>query len=358
MKRRVTQQDIAQRVGMTRATVSMALHKHPSIPSSTQERIRKIAEEMGYTPDPMLSALASYRNTLRPASFQGTLAWLVNNVPPFDWTKFTLCQEYYRGAQQKAASYGYNLEVFDLQAAGATPEKLLKTFRFRNINGLLLPPQPGPHWELDFPWEHFSCVTFGFSLVRPRLHTVAPTQFRAMMETMQRLHGLGYQKIGFACSFMTDQRTDHHYLGGYFVEKFLFEHKFDIPPFDEEQDDYRKFQKWFEKYKPDAVVTNNPRILKNIERAGLQVPRDLGVACPTLPSMSSALAGIYEDSFHMGETAVDVLVGMVMRGERGVPAQPHYILIPGIWLQGTTVRNLSRERKRAAVEMKGVSGLK
>jgi len=344
-QRRVTQKDIAERAGVNRATVSMALHKHPSIPVSTQARIRKIAVELGYSPDPMLSALASYRNTLRPRNFQGVIAWLVNNVPPFDWSRVSMFQEYYRGASQRASEKGYKLEVFDLQAKGTTPARLAKIFHFRNINGLLLCPQPRPNWKLDFPCEDFACVTFGYSLTSPALHTVASTQFRAMLDIMRRLYGLGYRRIGFAFSFVTDEKADHNFLAGFLVEKYLHDRKLDIPPFNEEQAESVQFKKWFLKYKPDAVVTGNPRILEVIEGAGLQVPGDLGVAITSLPAKTGRLAGIHEDSFHIGEVAVDSLVAMLQSGDRGIPRQPHYTHVPGEWFQGTTVRNLIEEQQ-------------
>jgi len=326
----------------------MALRGHPSIPAPTRDRIRQIAEEMGYVPDPMLAALASYRSTLRPASYHGTLAWLGNNLPPFHWKNISMFKAYYDGAIKRAAAYGYNIEVFDLQAKSVTPQKLAKAFRFRNINGVLLSPQPGPNWELDFPWESFSFVTFGYSLARPALHTVAPTQFRAMMMTMRKMYEKGYRRIGFGCSFKVDERTDHHLLGGYLVEKALFERKLTMPLFDEEQADAAQFKKWFLKHRPDAVVTGNPRLLQVIEEAGFRVPEDVGLACPTLPEPDIDFAGVYEDSFHMGETAVDALVGMIHRGERGIPHRPHYIHVPGVWLEGRTLRNLPSPKSLSA----------
>ena len=67
LKNRVTQQDVALRAGVHRTAVSLALKKHPSIPAETRERIEAVAAEMGYVPDPMLSALAAYRGSRRTA---------------------------------------------------------------------------------------------------------------------------------------------------------------------------------------------------------------------------------------------------------------------------------------------------
>jgi DNA-binding LacI/PurR family transcriptional regulator len=339
--KRVTQKDIAQAAGVERTTVSLALRNHPSIPKTTRERIKEIAGKLGYTPDPMLSALINYRNCQRRKSFQGTIAWLVNNQPGFDWIQISLFHEYFDGAAEKAKTLGYNIEVFNLIDKGMTPAKLARIFRFRNINGILLCPQPHPTARLEFPWEYFSVVSFGYSLTWPRFHTAAPTQYRNMTESIANLYKIGYKRIGFACSLTTDQRTDHNYLAGYFAEKFLKEGKIDIPPFDEELATPQKFKSWFNKYHPDAVVTNNPRLLQVIRKAGLSIPRDLGVACPSLPDINSKLSGIYENSPDVGRAAVEFLIGKLQQEERGIPRQPHYIHVPGIWLRGETVRGSS-----------------
>ena len=64
MSSRVTMRDVARALGVDPSTVSLALRAHPKIPAETRERIRRAAEKLGYTPDPMLGALASYRRAL------------------------------------------------------------------------------------------------------------------------------------------------------------------------------------------------------------------------------------------------------------------------------------------------------
>lgn len=341
-EKRLTQTDVAAAAGVERTTVSLALRNHPSIPKTTRDRIKAIAKRMGYVPDPMLSALISYRNKQRRKSYQGTIAWLVNNQPGFDWAKISHFTDYYQGACEQAKTYGYNVEIFNLLEKGMTPAKWARIFRSRNINGILLCPQPQPNTRIDFPWDHFSVITFGYSLVWPRFHTAAPTQFRSMVEVMRQLHKLGYRRIGFACSLNTDSRVDHNYLAGYFVEKYLAEGEISIPPFDEETATPANFRAWHSRYKPDALVTNNPRLLTVIRKAGIRVPEDLGVACPSLPDSTSDMSGIYENSPDVGKAAIDFLVGKLHQDERGIPKQPHYVHVPGIWFRGNTVKDLRK----------------
>ena len=46
--------------------MSLALRNHPRLPLETRERIRSLAEKMGYRPDPFLRALVAYRGKMMP----------------------------------------------------------------------------------------------------------------------------------------------------------------------------------------------------------------------------------------------------------------------------------------------------
>ncbi len=59
---RITQKHIAEAAGVSKSAVSLALRNHPSLPRATRERIRRLADRMGYYPDPALSALMGYRH--------------------------------------------------------------------------------------------------------------------------------------------------------------------------------------------------------------------------------------------------------------------------------------------------------
>ncbi len=338
---RVTQKDIARKAGVHRATVSMAFKGHPNIPPKTRERILKIATELGYAPDPMLSALAAYRNRKRPATFHGTLAWLTNSAYGFDWRDRTLrphFSDYFEGAKAQAQRYGFQLEIFDFNAPRMTPARLASILAARGVQGVLLCPQPRPETNLDFPWQNFSAVTFGYSLATPHLHTVSATQYRAMRQTVHELRRLGYRRIGLALDGDHDLRTDHNYLAGYLVEEHLAGGGSTVPPLPAPYPDHRAVKQWLRAHQPDAIVTGNYHFLDVLRSLGRRVPDEIGVACPLLPSADTELAGVIENSVQIGSVAVDFLIGMIHRQERGIPENPQRIHVEGRWLAGKTLR--------------------
>ena len=343
--RRVTQRDIAIKAGVGRSTVSLALKDHPKIAAETKARIQKAARALHYEPDPMLSALASYRTRIRAPAFHDTLAWLVNVQPGYDWENGPYYSSYFTGAAERATTYGYRLAKFLLNADGVTASRLTSILKARNIHGILLCPQPKAGMELDFAWDDFSVVTFGYTLIRPLLTTVASAHFLNTRHTIQELAARGYRRIGLVIDRTTDRRCGSNVFAGYLVEQEIHRGITHIPGFfDYEQNALRtpayarNLRNYIVKHRIDALVTSDYSIVETLEREGLSTPGDIGVAGLSLPSADTAMAGMVEDSVRIGAIAMDLLVGMVQRGERGIPSTPLRTHLEGTWHEGRTVR--------------------
>lgn len=338
---RVTQQDIADRLGINRSTVSLVFKNHPAVAETTKQRVRQVAAELNYTPDPMLTALAAYRHRRRRATFHGTLAWLVNGRADFDWKGNRHYGQYFAGAKSRAHRHGYQVDVLDLNLRGMTAPRLAAIMQARNIPGILLCPQPQNMKELSFDWEHFSLVTFGHSLVSPRLNMVTAAHFHAVRRCLRLAAERGYRRVGLAIARVDDARVDDAYVSAYLGQEYLEKQRVEIPPFFGGFDTWKKggpLAAWLDTHRPDGLVTNNFRILPVLRHLGWRSPEDIGVACASMPGPDTSLSGIVEDSFHIGEVAVDFLVGLVQHGIRGVPAQPQRIHVEGLWNAGRSLR--------------------
>lgn len=337
--RRVTQQHVARKSGYSRATVSMAFKGNPSIPPKTREQILRVAARLGYAPDPMLSALAVYRNRVRPASFHGNLAWLVNASFGYDWRAVRQFVEYYEGALARARHHGYQLDIYEFNEQQMTGVRLAAIFRARNVSGLLLCPQPRSETTLDLPWDDFSSVTFGYTLTAPHLHTVISTQYSDMLLTVRQVRLRGYNRIGLVLSKEHNLRTNQHYHAGYLVSQSALSRARQIPVYDGAYEDVPRLASWMKRYRPDAVIAcGGLPCLEAIRKAGLRVPEDVGLAFPNLSAHRHDLSGVMEKSVEIGVAAVDILAAMIQRGERGVPASSLRIHVEGEWHAGKTLK--------------------
>jgi DNA-binding LacI/PurR family transcriptional regulator len=61
--RHTTLVDIAKKLGVAPSTVSRALSDHPDVKKATKERIRKLAKDLHYSPNPIAQSLKSSRTT-------------------------------------------------------------------------------------------------------------------------------------------------------------------------------------------------------------------------------------------------------------------------------------------------------
>ena len=344
--RRVTQQDIARAAGVNRATVSLALRSHASIPVTTRERIQKLAEKLGYQPDPMLSALAAYRHGRRPAGFHGTLAWLAHTTPEFSWRSNLHFVAYHEAACAQAEIHGYRVEVIDLHDMGINWQRAAAVVKSRGIDGVLLCPQPYPATNLDyFPWHDFAAVTFGYTMIKPKLHMIASAQYAATFRTMQELLARGYRRIGFVFNREHDERTNHNYLAGYLTARELHDPQASLPPCIDDGHDpaHPVFWRWFDRHRPDAIIAGDRHFETLLRERKIKAPDDIGLACPGLADTTGRMAGVCEDNHQLGRIAVDFLVSLLHRGERGIPGHPQQLLVEGSWTQGRTLRPLPND---------------
>ncbi|CAM2954158.1 LacI family DNA-binding transcriptional regulator [Rariglobus hedericola] len=344
--RRVTQQDIARAAKVNRATVSLALREHASIPVTTRARIQKLAKKLGYQPDPMLSALATYRHGRRPAGFRGTLGWLAQTTKELAWREIPHFATYLTAACERAETHGYRVEVIDLNDMGINWQRAAAVAKSRGIDGILLCPQPHAATNLEqFPWQDFAAVTFGYTMIKPKLHRIASAQYAATFRTMQELLARGYRRIGFVFNHQHDERTNHHYLAGYLTARELHDPHSDMPPCIDDSHDPAQpgFWRWFERYQPDAIITGDRHFEAVLRTRKLRAPDDIGIACPGLADTSGSMAGVCEDNHQLGLIAVDFLVSMMHRGERGVPVHAQQVLVEGLWTPGRTLRSLPND---------------
>jgi LacI family transcriptional regulator/LacI family repressor for deo operon, udp, cdd, tsx, nupC, and nupG len=348
--RRPTQKTIATMAGVHTSTVCLALKNHPTIPAATCERIQKIAAEIGYQPDPMLSALAAYRTTLRPAAFHGQLAWLSMSNARFDWRKVPVYAAYMQGAAKQAEHHGYTLEDFNLGERGMTLSRLAGIMQARGVRGILVCPMPAAHTVLDFPWANFSAVSLGHTLDRPALNLVAANHHQSLRLIFRQLTELGYERIGLALPGDLNARVGDHYLAAYLVDQRGVPASRRLAPYLEMPPSKAGFAAWLKKTRPDALITTNYIFPDYLKELGVKVPADLGVAVVFKRVAGDNFAGIDQNVRRTGEVAMDVLVSMIQRNETGVPSNPLQTQVEGHWVQGETVRAVA---SRAATKAGG-----
>jgi LacI family transcriptional regulator len=337
----VTQRDIARALGVSNATVSLALRNSPAIGEDRRREIQAMAEKMGYRPNPVAAALSHQKQFARHSSIQASLAWL--SLWPESGTKGVaksgLFEDYRRGAEACTAKFGYRLEEFSLVRSSA--RRIEEILSARGVNAIIL--SPGHlDYGLDlrgFPWEKFSAIRTSRIPAEPALHLVTPDQSSNTMLAFDQILAKGYKRIGFINFARSRGDRIWRFESGYMtVQQELPPHK-RLPVYRLEASDASSregLRKWMREQRPDAIITLHPNARDVLEALGYRCPDD--VALVSLNTMDCDIdAGIDQDPKEIGRCAVLQLLSMIRDNERGIPKSMREILIKGHWVDGLTL---------------------
>lgn len=356
---RVTQSDIARAAGVHNTTVSLALRNSPAIPEHTRSRIRALAEEMGYYPDPALRALVAYRNRRVAQDRRETIAYITDADTRNGWRDVPAERQFHEGALHAAAQFGYQLEHFWLGEPGLSQRRLSNVLFHRGIKGVLVASPRIDSDELrDFDWSHLSAVRISPVPHTPALHRVTEDRAGAVRLAVRRTVALGYRRIGLVVPKAWDDSSDQAWSTGFLVEQGRLPSQHRIPAFvfgateapknarrleSEAAMLVRKLGKWLNEWQPDAIIGSLPLVADALAQLGRSIPQDLGFAELSLNDADPSLAGVCPNSIRVGEVATEMLVGQMQQNVFGTPCVPTVTLVESAWCDGDSLPSRNRE---------------
>ena len=338
MPTRVTLKMIAAKAGVHITTVSLALKDHPSLPETTRQRIKKLAEEMGYVRDPLLSALVAYRTNNRHLVQQGVLAWV--DVWPSSGGARARYEELWQGTFERAQKLGWKLEAFRPIHDGISLPQCSRILRARGIQGLIIAPMPADRGAIELDWPWFTAVSPSHTLVAPRLHRIVTNQAHNMRVLCTKVHAQGYRRPGLILN-SRDQALSQNWFSAFVGFQYaVSEPAHIVPPLEQARFGAAEFMAWFNRHRPDALILTAPApYIAELKAAGVRIPEDvvIGVPRPTHDPFSNFADpdadvswSVNECWLEIGRHTVDILVGMLHRNEKGIPANPLTISVDGV----------------------------
>ena len=341
MAKRVTLRDIGKEAGVHHTTVSLALRNHPSLPEQTRERIRKIADEMGYRPDPVLSALNAYK-TSRMRDVAVAKIAVVTNIPDLGDPSFDadFFARTLSGARDRARSLGYDLDIFNIAEESLSASRLETVLRTRSIQGMIL-----AYFRDDSPlsldWDEFSAVKIEHLPHQPELNVVCSSQMQAAELALRKLKEKGYKRVAALLNTLTDLKLGHYYSAGFKAFNDMFEPEDRIAPcyFSDYEELAAKMPAFLKEARPDALVSDwNQAVLDLCSENGYDVPGNIGFASLSLPSGEATFSGVLPAYERVGELAVDNVAQMLRSNERGLPERAFHAFVDGSWVNGGTLK--------------------
>lgn len=345
--------DVARAAKVHQTTVSLALRNDPRLPDETRTRIRKLAENMGYQPDPMLSALNFYRSSQDRAKTQPSIAFFMRSRKGLPAGYFFSDEQFLKGARQAAERMGYRIVPFQIENSPTEGPRLSRVLRSRGISGIIVGSLDVSLRELAMEWDYFSALCIESQHLRLALHTVANNQGGLTRTAVRRLAELGYRRIGLAVGEVEDSSLGKPFTAGYLVELHELKHLHYIPPLLLQAgvgipNLAAEIANWVRENKIDAVLGNWSSLPELLKSGGIRVPEDVGLATLDYNPHAGAKAGMRQSHELVGERAVEGLALLMKTNQRGQIRLPNITLIDGLWQDGPELPPKTNQSLRQA----------
>lgn len=352
---RISMREIARRAGVSHVTVARSLQDSSNVSIMTRNRIKRLAAELGYHPDPLLNVLADYRTHNGAARIPACIAWINAWPQPEQLRAYREFYLYWKSAHAEAEKLGFRLEEFRL-GGDISPARLHQILQTRGIRAILLPPHEGitPSWH-GFPWEEYVVVRFSKSIEQPVTHLVAADDVSNTLIAFQSIRERGYRKIGFVTREANSDPLRNLYVTTFLAIQDTLNEADRMPVFNVPDhpaaDLIQHFGQWVSEHRPDAILSSDPQTRGLLDAIGLRIPDDIGLAATSILD-GRADSGIDQQSGEIGRVGVLLLNSLISDGARGIPEILSKIVVTGKWVNG---RDLPRKSKNKPVGPRGQS---
>jgi LacI family transcriptional regulator len=200
MNKRVTIQDIADALGISRNTVSKAINNSEGLAEATRDRILQKAVEMGYKQFSYVTSIANLslaKQENRPPQYQGEIALLTGTYLSFNHFGTLMMDRF----QQELAELGYTLVTHRVTDENLASQTLPRTLISERAAGIVCIEM------FDFAYGEMICDIGLPTLFIDGPHMANGKVLSAdflMMDNVSEItrfvnlmHGRGLQKIGF-----------------------------------------------------------------------------------------------------------------------------------------------------------------
>lgn len=335
----ITLQQIARAARCSLATVSYALRDDPRIRPETRALVRRVAEQLGYRPNPRFSALMAHIRKSRPVAAGERIAFVWVHTPREESANDPFLQRVFLGAKARAGALGYRLEQFWTAERGMTDRRLSHVMKSRGIVGVVLSPvMHEAEVTLDLEWGSFAPAVIGSARWSPELHHAGHHHYLAMRMALERLAAAGCRRPMAILEADVNERGRRAWEAAFAVfhpsrsaaAALLW---IGLPG------DRRLVTRRIKACRPDALLVSAHAIVEQLRAQRIALSADWPIInlhwLPTAPE----IGGVDQSYDMVAANAVDLVVSQLNSNETGVPLWPRMLLFPGRWMEPAVRRD-------------------
>lgn len=336
---KATLRTLAERCGISAATVSRALSDHPNVRVGVRRRVQEEARRAGYVRNHLVGALMAHVRAARTERFLGNLA-IVHVPSPEQPRPRPMQQTMIDAARDRARELGFRIDLFSLERAPHAAAALGRMLRARGVQGVIFLYSKQTDSARGFPWEHFASTEIDYGSATLLQHTVAIDHHVTLTNALTRLRGLGYRNAGLFIERFKDERLIHKWTAAFRSFQENQGGIGDTPVLMREAMTRDAFLAWHDRHRPDLVMGHIDEAIVWLRSVSLSVPKQRGFFNLNWNERGRPCAGLNLRPELQGTTAIDSVVGQIHRNERGLPSDPHTVMVSGRWIDGASIRRM------------------
>jgi LacI family transcriptional regulator len=334
---KVTLRTLAEKCGLSASTASRALSGHPNVRPDVRAQVQAEARRLGYARNHLVGSLMAHVRAARTDRFLGNLA-VVHVASPEQPHPRPMQQLMIDAARARARELGFRLDFLSLDSATVSAPAMGRMLRARGVQGVVFLYSKLTDAAHGFPWEHFASAEIDYGSLTTFVHTVAIDHHLTLNNALVRLHALGYRNIGLFIERYKDERLLNKWTAAFRSFQEVHGGIGQAPLLVETTMSADVFLAWHRKHKLDLVIGHVDQAVTWLRGRGVAVPKQTGFFNLNWNERSRPCAGLDLRPELQGTTAVDSVVAQIHRNERGLPVDPHTVMVSGRWIDGPTLR--------------------
>ena len=334
---------IAEKAGVSTMTVSRILRNYPNHSPKTRERVLRVAAELDYRKNPLVSALMANLRHKKPIHFRASIALV--HCSQTSNSSNPARSSFHSGVEAAASANGYTVESFHINESGMTPDRLLRVIHARGFRCLIFEQFRNANVKLDLNMDDFAGVSITNTLVRPKLNRVEPDHYAGFILAVEKLKEMGYQKYGFIPETDGESSYDTRRLAAHLLTEKKLRPEERIPQLWSEGDESSMKEKlipWLNQWKPEVILSADSKIPAYLMELGYKIPEDIGFIHLGLCDAGESLSGINPNWYDVGVTAASQAMELLVNNKYGEPDHPKSTFTDPFWVDGPSLKRRIR----------------
>jgi DNA-binding LacI/PurR family transcriptional regulator len=313
----VTIKDVANKAGVSVATVSRVLNNQPTVSPELRSRVLEAVEELGYRRDRVARSLRVKRSQI--------IGLIISDIRNAFFTAVA------RGVEDVAYQHGYSLVLCNTDEDPAKERLYVDTILAQRVAGAILSPvaEVGNYCSVLLE-RGIPVVSMDRRMLDLDVDTVVVTNFEGAYQAVSHLVRQGHRRIGFIGGIL-QATTGRERFEAY--KQALTDHGIDLE--DDlmtigdsmQESGYRLASRLLGMEEPPtAIFAANNRMtlggLDAIQERGLHIPQDVALVgfddMPWAELLDPPLTVVAQPTYDLGQIAADMLIARISDPDRPV----------------------------------------